>query len=61
MDAKTRTLVDAIIGAGTTVGMALVTFFHPDNAVALNGVIGAIDTAIVFILNIFTKKDKKEV
>lgn len=58
MDKRTRTFVDVIIGSVTTVLMAGVTYFSPDHATVINGVIGSLDTAVVFILNLFTKKEK---
>lgn len=56
MDKRTRTFVDVVVGSVTTVAMAGVTYFSPDHATVINGIIGAVDTMIVFILNLFTKK-----
>lgn len=57
MDKRTRTFVDVVVGSATTVAMAGVTYFSPDHATVINGIIGAVDTMIVFILNLFTKKN----
>ena len=61
MDKKTRTLVDAIVGAGTTVAIAVVTYINPEHATMANTIIGAVDTLIVVILNLFTKKEQKKI
>ena len=58
MSKRLRTLIDAIIGAVTTVVIALVTYFAPENATIVNGIVGAVDTLIVFILNLFTKQEQ---
>ena len=62
MDKRTRTLVDAIVGGVSTIGIAVVTYINPEHATMANTIIGAVDTLIVVILNLFTKKEqtKKE-
>lgn len=57
MSKKLRTLVDALIGCVTTAIMACVTYFNPEHAALWNTAIGIVDTAIVFVLNLFTKKE----
>ena len=61
MDKRTRTLVDAIVGAVTTAAIAVVTYINPDHATMANAIIGAVDTLIVVILNLFTKKEQKKI
>lgn len=58
MNKKTRTLVDALIGCVTTAIMAVVTYVNPDHAALWNTAIGIVDTAVVFILNLFTEKEQ---
>lgn len=61
MDKRTRTLVDAIVGAVMTVTIAIVTKINPEHATMANTIIGAVNTLIVVILNLFTKKEQKKI
>ena len=55
MSKKTYNLVVGVVGGLTTIGVAVVTFFNPAYAVAINASIGIASTAIVEICGQFVK------
>ena len=55
MSKKVYTLVVGVIGGLSTIGVALVTFFDPAYATAINASIGIGATAIVEIVSQFVK------
>ena len=55
MNKKVYNLVVGIIGGLSTIGVALVTFFNPAYATAINASIGIGATAIVEICSQFVK------
>lgn len=55
MSKKVYNLVVGIVGGLSTIGVALVTFFNPAYAVAINASIGIGCTAIIEICGQFVK------
>ena len=55
MSKKVYNLVVGVIGGLSTIGVALVTFFNPAYATAINASIGIGATAIVEIVSQFVK------
>lgn len=57
MSKKLYILLDSIIGALATSSVALVTYFDPSYASAINGSIELISVAVISALGLFTKKE----
>lgn len=55
MNKKTYNLVVGLVGGLSTIGIALVTFFDPTYATAINTSIGIGATAVVEIVSQFVK------
>ena len=60
MNKKTYNLIVGIVGGLSTIAIALVTFFNPAYAVAINASIGIADTAIIEIAGQFVNPDEKK-
>lgn len=60
MSKKVYALIDALIGAVATASVALVTFFEPLHASAINGSIELITTAVISALGLFLDKTDKK-
>lgn len=58
MSKKTFALVSGIIGGLQTVGVALVTYFSPEYATAINSAIVIAGAAAIEICNLFVKEEK---
>lgn len=58
MNKKTFNLIVGLVGGCSTIAVALVTFFEPAYAVAINTSIGIGATAITEIVAQFVKEDK---
>lgn len=56
MSKKVFNLVTGIVGAIQTVGVALVTYFNPEYATAINSAIVIAGTAAIEICNLFVKE-----
>lgn len=56
MSKKTYNLIVGIVGGLSTISVAVVTFFNPAYATAINASIGIGATAIVEIANQFVKE-----
>ena len=56
MSKKVYVLIDALIGAAATASVALVTYFEPSHASAINGSIELITTAVISALGLFLDK-----
>lgn len=59
MSKKVYVLIDALIGAAATASVALVTYFEPAHASAINGSIELITTAVISALGLFLDKTEK--
>lgn len=59
MQKKTFNLITGIIGGLSTVAIAVVTFFTPAHATAINTAIGIADTAAIEILSLFVENSDK--
>lgn len=57
MSKKTYNLVTGIIGAVQVIGIAIITYISPDNAVAINASIGIVGTAAIEVCNQFVKSE----
>jgi len=57
MKKKTYNLIVGIVGGVSTIAVALVTFFNPTYAVAINASIGIASTATVEICGQFVKDE----
>jgi len=57
MKKRTFNLIVGILGGLSTIAIALVTFFGPAYATAINAAIGIADTAAVEILSLFVVKE----
>lgn len=55
MSKKVYNLVTAIIGGVEVIAIAIVTFFNPVYAVAINASIGIVGTAAIEVCNQFVK------
>lgn len=60
MSKKVNNLVVGIVGGLSTIGIALVTFFAPPYAVAINASIGIASTAIIEICGQFVNPENKK-
>lgn len=60
MSKKVYALIDALIGAVATASVALVTYFEPSHASAINGSIELITTAVISALGLFLDKTDKK-
>lgn len=60
MSKKTYNLIVGIVGGLSTIAIALVTFFNPAYAVAINASIGIADTAIIEIVGQFIDPNKNK-
>jgi len=58
MSKKVYNLIVGIIGGVSTIAIALVTFFNPAYAVAINAAIGIADTAAIEIVGLFVDPNK---
>lgn len=56
MSKKVYILIDALIGAAATASVALVTYFEPTHASAINGSIELITSAVISALGLFLEK-----
>ena len=57
MNKKMATLISTITGAVATIAIALVTFFAPPMAAAVNASISVASTAVVTIVNNFVVEE----
>ena len=57
MSKKVFALVSGIIGGFQTIGVAVVTYYNPEYATAINSAIVIAGTAIIEICNLFTTKE----
>jgi hypothetical protein len=58
MSKKVFSLVSGIIGGLQTIGVAVVTYYQPEYATAINSAIVIAGTAAIEICNLFTKESK---
>lgn len=56
MSKKVFALVSGIVGALQTAGVALVTYYTPENATAINSAIVIVGTAIIEACTLFVKE-----
>ena len=56
MTKKTYNLIVGVAGGLSTIAVAVVTFFNPSNAVAINAGIGIGSTAVIEICSKFVKE-----
>lgn len=59
MNKKTNILVTSIIGALSTVAVAITSYIEPEQIVIINTIITGISGAIIELCNIFTRKEVK--
>lgn len=57
MSKKLFTLCSSVVGAVATITSAFVTYYQPENATAIVAAIGIASTAIIEIMNLFTKSE----
>ena len=57
MSKKIFALVSGIVGGLQTIGVAVVTYTHPEYATAINSAIVIAGAAIIEICNLFTTSD----
>jgi hypothetical protein len=57
MSKKVFALVSGIVGGLQTIGVAVVTYYNPEYATAINSAIVIAGTAIIEICNLFTTKE----
>ncbi len=60
MSKKFFALISGIVGGLQTIGVALVTYYSPEYATAINSAIVIAGTAIIEICNLFTTETKNE-
>ena len=60
MSKKFFALISGIVGGLQTIGIALVTYYSPEYATAINSAIVIAGTAIIEICNLFTTETKNE-